>query len=364
MHIVTVQESDGSNPVTFVVLIDTTLPDVIITTPAEGEFIIQGQEPAADYDCLDAGSGISSCVAPVANGDPVPSATIGINEFEVTAQDYAHQSSDPPNDKTKVNSYYVVESIVVDGPVDPTAIGEWWRLPLPQLILMELSRQPQLTGVMALRRTVDLTSMSLATMSGSHIYSIPDVYQVTVSVDYGGLSTQKGVLDFVVIYDGSGGFVTGGGWIDSPPGAYTPNDSNDPYVTGKAHFGFMSKYKKGQSAPDGSTNFRFAAGDLKFDSTSYDWMIISGSRARYKGEGMVNDGPGLYKFMITALDADISDSGIIHDGFRIKIWQEDSDGTQVVLYDNGLGADEGTGNGGTTPLGGGSIKIHSGKKKK
>jgi DNA-binding NarL/FixJ family response regulator len=48
---------------------------------------------------------------------------------------------------------------------------------------------------------------------------------------------------FLPVYDPSGGFVTGGGWIDSPAGSYTA----DPALTGKAKFGFVSKYKKGPS---------------------------------------------------------------------------------------------------------------------
>jgi hypothetical protein len=168
----------------------------------------------------------------------------------------------------------------------------------------------------------------------------------------------------VVIYDASHGFVTGGGWIESPPSAYTPNNSADSLVTGKAHFGFKLKYKKGQSVPDGSTNFRFAGGNLEFNATSYDWMIISGARARYKGEGTVNGGTDLYKFQVTALDAGISGDGITQDGFRIKVWQEDANGVETVLYDNGLGADDSTGSGGTTPIGGGSITIHQAKKGK
>jgi hypothetical protein len=88
-------------------------------------------------------------------------------------------------------------------------------------------------------------------------------------------------------------------------------------------------------------------------------MIITGARARYKGEGTVEGMPGLYNFQVTALDADIAGEGFSEDGFRIKIWQEGSG----VLYDNGRGADDTTGNGGTTPIGGGQIKIHEVKKK-
>ena len=84
---------------------------------------------------------------------------------------------------------------------------------------------------------------------------------------------------------------------------------------------------------------------------------------RYKGKGTVDGAAGFYKFQVTALDADVSGSGIGQDGFRIKIWREDNGGSESVLYDNGLGADDGTGNGGTTPLGGGSITVHASKKK-
>lgn len=112
---------------------------------------------------------------------------------------------------------------------------------------------------------------------------------------------------------------------------------------------------------DGSTDFRFGAGNLEFEATVYDWMIISGATALYKGEGTVDGSPGLYKFMVTANDANISGYGITEDGFRIKIWQQDSNGVETVLYDNGLGVDS---KGGTTALGGGSIKIYTVKKKK
>jgi len=119
-----------------------------------------------------------------------------------------------------------------------------------------------------------------------------------------------------------------------------------------------AKYKKGESTPDGSTSFDFAAGDLKLKAKVHEWMVITGATARYTGEGTIKDMPGTFKFQVTAIDADISDSGFSEDGFRIKIWQEGSG----VLYDNGLGADDSTDNGGTTPLGGGSINIHEVKK--
>ncbi len=81
VHIVTVRETDGSNAVTFVILVDTTPPQVVITTPANGEFITQGAAPAAQFNCLDAGSGITSCDGTVPDGAPTPSVDRGYAVF-------------------------------------------------------------------------------------------------------------------------------------------------------------------------------------------------------------------------------------------------------------------------------------------
>jgi len=356
-HIVTVRQTDGSNPVTFVVLIDTMSPTVVITSPANNEFVTQGMAPAADYDCLDAGSGITSCVGTVPDGDPVPSATTGAQSFMVTAQDDAGLGP-----TVAENVYYVVKPLEADVPVNPTPTSDPVTITASATDLDEFAETVTIDwGDGSPLEMPNMNGVNVSDMSFEHQYpEDPDVYQVTVTVYYEGQFTQIAVIDFVVV--SQAGFVSGGGWIDSPPGAYTPDDSSDPDMTGKAHFGFVSMYKKGQSVPDGSTNFRFAAADLRFDATSYDWMIISGARARYKGEGTVNGGSELYKFQVTALDADISRADTTEDGFRIKIWQEGDGDTENVLYDNGLGADDATGNGGTTLLGGGSIKVHKAKK--
>ena len=85
--------------------------------------------------------------------------------------------------------------------------------------------------------------------------------------------------------------------------------------------------------------------ELNFHSNSYDWLVISGDKAKYKGIGNIN-GDGEYGFMLTAVD-DIVDT------FRIKIWDK---ATDQVVYDNKLGSDDESYVG--TILGGGNIKIH------
>ena len=104
----------------------------------------------------------------------------------------------------------------------------------------------------------------------AHSYSETGVYDVCLTVDDGTVGSPE-VCTMAVVYDPSGGFVTGGGWIDSPAGAYTA----DPSLTGKATFGFVSKYKKGASVPTGNTEFQFQAGGFNFHSEAYEWLVVN-----------------------------------------------------------------------------------------
>jgi hypothetical protein len=81
---------------------------------------------------------------------------------------------------------------------------------------------------------------------------IPGVYTVRVS---NGCTVSYGYL---TIYDPNSNFVTGGRWINSIAGAYVA----DATLIGKANFGFVSKYKKGNNQVDGNTEFQFKAGNF------------------------------------------------------------------------------------------------------
>ena len=186
--------------------------------------------------------------------------------------------------------------------------------------------------------------------SDNHIYSTPGIYTVKLTIrdDDGGFDTEQ--FQYVVVYDPDGGFVTGGGWIDSPAGSYRP----DPSAIGRANFGFVSKYKNGATVPTGQTEFQFKAGNLNFHSSSYDWLVVSGARAQYKGTGTIN-GAGAYRFMLTVIDGAINGGGGV-DKFRIRIWDNDS-GT--LVYDTHIESDDTSDTAEpTTPLQGGNIVIH------
>jgi hypothetical protein len=161
------------------------------------------------------------------------------------------------------------------------------------------------------------------------------------------------LYQYVVVYDPNAGFVTGGGWINSPGGACKLSWCTKD-TTGKANFGFVSKYQKGAKVPSGETEFQFKAGNLNFKSTSYEYLVISNAKAQYKGTGTIN-GSGTYGFMLTAIDGQINGGGGT-DKFRIKIWIPNSDGTETVVYDNQMGDADNADP--TTVLGGGSIVIH------
>ena len=193
------------------------------------------------------------------------------------------------------------------------------------------------------------------TCSASKTFSAPGVYTVmtTVTDDDTGTVTAGLPNQYIVVYDPSAGFVTGGGWINSPVGACKLDWCTDATV-GKANFGFVSKYKKGSSTPDGQTEFQFQAGNLNFHSSAYDAgsLVVSGYKAQYKGTGDINGVTG-YRFVLTAYDGNVSGGGGI-DKFRMKIIRVSDNKT---VYDNVMGASDDIDSANPMALGGGSINI-------
>ncbi len=164
----------------------------------------------------------------------------------------------------------------------------------------------------------------------------PGFFSVSVrATDDGGLSDVDSAE--VIVYDPDAGFVTAGGWIDSPAGAL----ASDPDATGKANFGLEVQYKDGEQSPRGNLEFDFKKGDLNFKAQAFEWLVVfpDGAQAEMLGSGTIN-GSGHYFFRLWVSDADT-------DTFRLMIWQGQGAGVQLV-YDNGF----------AQPLGGGSIQIH------
>lgn len=277
----------------------------------------------------------------------VSNLSVGSHDVTLTAVDYDGMISHATVHINVVNVSPAVAKITA--PVEPVSIGT-------EIGVGADFTDPGLTdthsalwdwGDGSITEGIVVEADGFSYVRGDHSYNAAGVFTIalTITDEYG--DSSQCVHQYVVVYDPSAGFVTGGGWINSPLGAY----AQDPLLTGKATFGFVSKYKKGASVPTGNTEFQFHAAGMNFKSTSYQWLVIAGAKAQYKGSGTIN-GSGDYGFMLTAIDGQINGGGGT-DKFRIKIWDK---ATSTIVYDNMLGAAD-TANP-TTVIAGGSIVIH------
>jgi len=269
-------------------------------------------------------------------------------EYMVNVEVYSN-SEYLGGDGVVVTVYNVAPLITeISGPIDPVQINT--PVALSGSFIDPGVLDTHMVTIQWIENETDSFEIDLGTRSfeGAYLFGEPGVYPVLITVedDDGGSDTVE--FQYVVVYDPSEGFVTGGGWIISPPGAYPA----DPSLTGHANFGFVSKYKKGQSIPTGNTEFQFQVANLNFHSSSYDWLVVAGPKAKYKGTGTIN-GEGNYGFLISAIDGQINGGGGI-DKFRMKIW--DKDQGDLIIYDNNLGGDDLDDP--STALEGGQIVIH------
>jgi len=189
---------------------------------------------------------------------------------------------------------------------------------------------------------------SAKTVSGTHVYQTAGVYRIRLTVTDKDGAAGTALSQPVVIYDPNGGFVTGGGWLTSPAGA----DPGNPGLTGRANFGFVSSYHDGASVPTGQTDFEFRLANLSFHSTTYQWLVIAGARAQYKGVGQIN-GAGSYGLLITVIDGQVGGGGGV-DKIRVKIW-DTANGR--VVFDSQPGAPDDANP--STAIQGGAIVVHS-----
>jgi hypothetical protein len=85
-----------------------------------------------------------------------------------------------------------------------------------------------------------VANSSVGSATATYTFAAAGVYKVKLTVNdscggHGTVDHIEGMELLLVVYDPSAGFVTGGGWINSPAGAFV-----DPTLTGKASFGFVS----------------------------------------------------------------------------------------------------------------------------
>jgi len=188
--------------------------------------------------------------------------------------------------------------------------------------------------------TAEPTGNKLGKVTGSYKPTAAGVYKLRMNVtDQRGLTsyaTTNGDNEaFLVAYDPNGGYTYGAGKFISPLGALTSN----PNAGGKVAFGFTSNYFKGATNPKGETQFEFKLADFEFSALNFDYLVISGARAQYKGLGktIVNgvEQSGI-AFILTVIDGQLGGGGGT-DKIRLKIYNKN---TGAVIYDNQRGASD------------------------
>jgi PKD repeat protein len=179
--------------------------------------------------------------------------------------------------------------------------------------------------------------------AGTCTYTSAGVYTVSVTVsDEDGGTSQPAYYRYVIVYDPAGGFTTGSGFYD------VPGQGNR-----KAHFAFDATFPSGGSVPNGTVKVWIPAGDLSFESTSMEMLVVSGNRAQFWGAGTLNGAPARYR--ITVVDGQaVGNAGTV-DAVRIELW--DASGA-TVLYDTQPGAAQDAAV--TTTIEGGNIRIRTG----
>ena len=275
--------------------IDKTKPSITGSrTPTANANGWNNTDVTVHFDCTDSTAGIASCSA-----DSTISTEGANQEIIGTATDLAGNTAETT--VSEINIDKTEPSISISAPVD---YGVY-----PIGIALVFSATDSLSGV------VKPVQGKLTNIEGT-IIDVSTGYQPAVGVynlvvsatDKAGNTKTSSPIQFVV-YDPTGGFVTGGGWFN--PDAAGSNLSSE----GRASFGFVAKYLKGKAT--GNLEFQYKNGDsINFKSTAISLLAVGNASAEFQGTGTIN-GTGPYTFKVRVTDN--GEPGTA-DSFEIKIW--------------------------------------------
>ncbi len=245
------------------------------------------------FSCLDAVSGVGSCSPPHVVSSEGAGTTVFGNATDNAGNGAVLSVGDINIDKTP-------PAIQIDIPLDYGlyTLG----------MALDFSAQDSLSGVAGLLGRL-ANSQGEEQDVGPGDVPAPGVYTLEVEAGDVAGNFASGPAYHFVIYDPSGGFATGGGWF------YPDGESSLP-ASGKAHFGFIAKYKQGSSI--GNLEFQYQEGDINLKSATIDWLVISATSAQFQGTGTIN-GEGTYTFRVRGTDNGEPGAGTDH--FDIRIWE-------------------------------------------
>jgi hypothetical protein len=238
-----------------------------------------------NFTCADALSGVASC------GPNQTLTNEGANQSASgTAADHAGNTASATESGINIDKTAPVVSKVsfLDADIQITTGTT--------SINADVSDGPTGSGVVTGVYTINGTEAGTMTASGGTATgritapSIPGVYYVCAIVTdkAGNASTPTAATcGFLAVYDPNGGFVTGGGWINSPENACRNFGACTRETVGRANFGFVSKYlpaARRRRRATRSSSSRPATSDSRARSTrrwsSRAIAPSSGARAR------------------------------------------------------------------------------------
>lgn len=340
----------GNSASTTVSDINIDLTDPTITgnrAPVANSHGWNNQDVTVRFDCSDALSGIASCTpdAVLANEGEDQSVT-------GSAMDLAGNAA--TTTVSGINIDLTAPTVNITGlSPNPARVSE-----LAELVAM---LSDQLSGIQSAQWCAESESLTCTwealTLTGeagdlhrtasANISGLPPgVYSIKAKTQDLADNVSDTSQTFLVVYDPSGGFVTGGGWI-------IPNASSGDFLPGisgrdKANFGFVAKYKKGASTPEGQVEFHYQPGDFNLHSSEMHWLIINGNRATFQGLASINLHPDrTFRFRVDCWDGQLN-GGSEPDTFILKVWYDFQDPNTAPPVYRASGS-----------LAGGNIIIHT-----
>jgi hypothetical protein len=211
--------------------------------------------------------------------------------------------------------------------------GEFWDKPGNKHSSKWLIDNSSVKGIVT-----EPTATKNGKVTGSYKFITPGVYKLQMNTtDQNGVTsfanTNGDLEEIVVIYDPNGGYTYGGGWFASQAGALV----SDPLAEGKASYGFTVNYFKNSTYPKGETQFEFKVGEFEFNALNFDYLVIDGAKAQFRGTGKITGGQSGVGFVMTVIDGNADGSGV--DRIRMKIYHKT---TGVIIYDNQPGVSDAT----------------------
>ena len=180
------------------------------------------------------------------------------------------------------------------------------------------------------------------TYSGACPYTSAGVYTVraTVSDEDGGTSAPA-FFRYVIVFDPAGSAAGSGFYSVAGQG------------NRKAHFTFDASFAGGGAVPNGTVRVWIPGGEMNFESSAVEMLVVSGSRAQFWGTGTLNGAPARFRITVTAGQGNGHQGAA--DAIRIELW--DASGA-TLLYDTQPGAAQDAPV--TTRTEGGNIRIGRG----